>query len=259
MIWNWLFGKRSRLMRTAVKPKWTAWIANNLWHWHVLDEAQRKRLLGLVHIFVLEKNFEGCNGLKVTDEVRVTIAAAACMLLVGFDDTYCFDRVRSVLVYPKAAVQRKLARSEGFVQSDVLVSGLASPTGAIVLSWRDVLNDCRDDQSCNNVVLHEFAHHVDGIDGFMEGIPPLPTEELRRQWTDLAKKELSQLRLAEQLGQPTILDTYGAQNLTELFAVATEAFYCDGGRLFQYHPEMYQLLELLYRVPSREWFQSSEA
>lgn len=260
MFLDWFFGHgRRRLMRAAVNPQWEYWIADNVWHWHVINQAQRRRLLGLVNVFIHEKNIEGCDGLQITDQIRVTIAAAACILLVAFDDLYCFDKAQTILVYPRPMVQRNLNRSGGTVDPGAFVSGLATQGGTIVLSWRDVLRDCRDEQSVNNVVVHEFAHHVDGIDGYMEGIPPLPTEELRQQWHQLAKRELENLRQAVAMQLPTVLDPYGCENLAEFFAVASEAFYCDGLNLFEHHPEIYQMLAILYRIESKSWFQQASS
>jgi MtfA peptidase len=255
MIFNWLSSRRRKnLLDQPPNQNWLYWIADNVWHWHVLSEAQRRRLGGLVRIFVTEKNFEGCNGLALTDEIKVTIAAAACVLLVGFNDTYCFDRAKSILVYPAPMVQRNLRGSSGVVDSEPFLAGMASQGGTIVLSWRDVLNECRDEQSVNNVVIHEFAHHVDGIDGAMEGIPPLPSPAETERWTKLANAELKKLRESAQQGLPTVLDPYGATNLAELFAVATEAFFCDGRNLSRFHPEMYEMLAMLYAQQTKDWF-----
>jgi MtfA peptidase len=255
MIFDWISGRRrKKLLVKPVDEKWSSWIADNVWHWHVLTPAMRQRLSGLTQIFVNEKVFEGCDGLVVTEEMKVTIAAAACLLLVGFGDTYCFDQAKTLLVYPRPMVQRNLRKADGVVDPQTWVSGMAAQRGPILLSWQDVLNDCRDEQSVNNVVVHEFAHYVDGIDGDMEGVPPLPTEELRREWHQLAKQELEALRQAISRGHATVLDPYGASNLTELFAVATEAFFCDGLNLQIHHPRIYAMLALLYRVESCGWF-----
>jgi MtfA peptidase len=259
MFFNWFSTRRrKKILAEPLGKKWSYWIANNVWHWHVLSNLQRQRLGGLVQIFVREKNFEGCDGLVISDEMKVTIAAAACLLLVGFEDTYCFDKAKSILVYPRPMVQRNLRRAEGVVDTEPWVSGMASQGGAIVLSWRDVLNDCRDEDSVNNVVIHEFAHHVDGIDGAMEGIPPLPSETLRDQWKNLANQELQNLRESIAKGQPTVLDSYGAGNLTELFAVTSEAFFCDGSNLHAFHPQMYEMLALLYALQTKQWFEDSD-
>lgn len=254
---SWLFRRRrTQLLGMSLSPRWQQWVAANVWHWHVLDPTQRQRLSGLIHLFVNEKNFEGCDGMKVTPQVKVTIAAAACLLLLGFDDSYCFDQVRTILVYPRPTVQRNLRRSDGVVDESKWLSGMAQQGGPIVLSWRDVLMDSRDDQRTSHVVLHEFAHLIDGLDGAMEGVPPLPTERQKERWKEVARHELDDLRRCVRTGDSTCLDPYGAESPAEFFAVATEAFYCNGRLLSIEHPELYELLAELYKVHTAPWFES---
>jgi Mlc titration factor MtfA (ptsG expression regulator) len=256
MFLTWLKSRRRRrLLQTPLAELWRSWIASNVWHWHVLSNSQRRRLEGLVQIFVAEKDFEGCDGLKVTDEIRVTIASAACMLLLGFEDTYCFDSARTILVYPVPTVQRNLRRADGSVSDFQWLSGMVQHRGPVILSWRDVLRDCRHSQRLNNVVIHEFAHHVDGLDGAMEGVPPFPTRELQDRWKQVSQWELESLRQLVRSGLPTLLDPYGMENAAEFFAVATEAFYCDGWRLAEEHSELYELLVALFGIETRSWFQ----
>lgn len=260
MFLAWLkHRRRNRLFRSPLPELWHRWIASNLWHWHVLSDQQRRRLSGLVQIFVAEKIFEGCDGLKVTDEIRVTIAAAACILLLGFEDTYCFDRARTILVFPAPTAQRDMRRSDGSVSEFQWLSGMVQHRGPVVLSWRDVLHDCRNDQRLNNVVIHEFAHFVDGLDGAMEGLPPFPTDDQQNQWKQVASREIKSLKERFQSDLPTVLDPYGAENPAEFFAVASESFYCDGRRLFEEHRELYDLLSVLYRIDTKSWFHPTES
>jgi MtfA peptidase len=255
MPFSWIFNRRrNRLVRKSIDGQWRRWIEDNLWHWHVLDEAQRDRLSGMIQVFVAEKNFEGCDGLVVSDEMKVTIAAAACLLLVGFEDTYCFDRARTILVFPNPTKQRNIRRIDGVVDEFQWLSGMVQQGGPIILSWRDVLRDCRSDQRLNNVVIHEFAHYIDGLDGAMEGVPPLPSQELQQRWKAVADRELKHLRQSVDAGMPTVLDPYGRHSLAELFAVSTESFYCDGLNLYHHHPEIYEMLVILYRMETKGWF-----
>lgn len=255
MLFGWLKNRRrKRLLKTPLPTQWNVWIASNLWHWHVLSDEYKDRLAGLVQIFVSEKIFEGCDGLKVTDEIRVTIAAAACLLLLGFDDAYCFDRARTILVYPVPTVQRNMRRADGSVDDFRWLSGMVQQGGPVVLSWRDVLRDCRNDQKTSNVAIHEFAHFVDGLDGAMEGEPPLPTSELQQRWRQVANREMQLLKYRAENGLPTVLDPYGMENPAEFFAVATEAFYCDGRQLSDEHSELYELLSILYQIDTKAWF-----
>lgn len=254
---SWFFRRRrDQLLRKSLSPAWQRWVADNVWHWHVLDSRQRQRLSGLIHLFVAKKSFEGCDGMKITPQVKVTIAATACLLLLGFSDAYCFDQVRSILVYPRPTMQRNLRRSDGIVDESKWLSGMAQQGGPIVLSWRDVLVDSRDDQRTGNVVLHEFAHLIDSLDGDMEGVPPMPTEIQKERWKEVASRELDTLRRSLATGQSTCLDPYGAESPAEFFAVATEAFYCNGRLLSVEHPELYELLTSLYKIQTAPWFSS---
>jgi Mlc titration factor MtfA (ptsG expression regulator) len=110
----------------------------------------------------------------------------------------------------------------------------------------------------NNVVIHEFAHYIDGLDGAMEGVPPLPSPELQQRWKFLADRELRRLRQSVESGVPTVLDPYGRHSLAELFAVSSESFYCDGLNLYHHHPEIYEMLAILYRLETRAWFRVAD-
>lgn len=255
MFLGWLKNRRRRsLFRTPLPESWHHWISSNLWHWHVLNDQQQDRLSGLVQIFVAEKIFEGCDGLKITDEIRVTIAAAACILLLGFEDAYCFDRARTILVFPVPTAQRDMRRADGSVSEFQWLSGMVQHHGPVALSWRDVLHDCRNDHRLNNVVIHEFAHFVDGLDGAMEGLPPFPDIDQQERWKQVSKREIRLLKERVQNGRPTVLDPYGLENPAEFFAVTTESFYCDGRRLHDEHRELYELLAVLYRIETKSWF-----
>lgn len=209
----------------------------------------------MIQIFVAEKTFEGCDGLVVTEEMKVTIAAAACLLLLGFNDTFCFDSVRTLLIYPRPTQQRMVHRGDGVVNESQWLSGMIQHGGPVILSWSDVRHNCRDPGSLNNVVIHEFAHYIDGLDGSMEGAPPMPSSALAEQWRSVAAQELERLRQAVSSRVPTVLDPYGMHSPAEFFAVATEAFYCDGGTLREHHAELYSLLAALYQVETGDWFQ----
>ncbi|MBX3421687.1 MAG: zinc-dependent peptidase [Pirellulaceae bacterium] len=253
-MFSWLLNRRRRHWQAPMNPQWRQWISHHLWHWQVLNSSQQQRLESLVRVFIAEKSFEGCDGLKVSPQMQVVIAAAACLLLIGFEDDYCFDKARTILIYPRPTAQRNLRQASGVINERQWLSGMVQHGGPIILSWRDVLRDCQNGQPGHHVVLHEFAHYIDGLDGAMEGLPPFPTPSLQQQWRAVAEKELSLLRTAVDQNEPTILDPYGMQSLAEFFAVATEAFYCDGHNLAHWHPELYHLLSILYRLETKHWF-----
>jgi hypothetical protein len=243
------------LRNTPLAPKWRLIIERNNWHWNYLAAGQRERLAGLVQIFVAEKHWEGLRGLTVDDEIRVTVAAAACLLLLGFDDDYCFDRARTILISPAAFRDRQPGDDfEPGEEHGGYAIGQAWKGGTIVLSWRDVRRECRRPGAGHNVVVHEFAHHVDSLDGEMGGTPPLVTANLRGNWSRVMEATRAELANDLDSDRPTVLDPYGLTNRAELFAVASEAFFCRPSALRSNAPELYELLSELFRLDPAAWF-----
>jgi Mlc titration factor MtfA (ptsG expression regulator) len=235
---------------------WQAIIERNVWHWRYLSPAQQQRLAGQIQVFVAEKSWEGVRGLVVNDEMRVTIAGAACLLLLGFRDDYCFDGVRTILVSPTGFKERQSDDDwELGGQHPTYAIGQAWQGGPIILSWRDVRYECRQPGAGHNVVVHEFAHHVDSLDGEMGGTPPLTSASLRQNWQRVMAAEYERLREAVAIGLPTALDEYGLANQAELFAVASEAFFCRPVELQTEHEELYALLAELYQLDPASWFE----
>ena len=204
------------------------------------------------HLFGGE-NFEGCDGLVLSDEIKLTIASAACLLLLGFEDQYCFDRVRSILVYPRPTAQRRFSQTDGVVNEFQFLSGMAQHGGPILLSWKDVraIVPTRARQQCGPARVCSSHRWLDGA---MEGQPPFATPQLQFRWNEVSAAELKALRGAIQEGRPSVLDPDGGHSPAEFFAVATEAFYCDGLNLFASHAELYGLLSVLYRLETKDWF-----
>lgn len=220
-----------------------------------LSPADRRELEGLIQVFLAEKQFEGCGGQEITVEVRVLIAAQACLLLLH-RDTECYPRLRSILVYPSSYVA-KTWHVEGdgrtIVEGIQARGGESWPHGAVVLTWDGAIAGAMEPEKNRNVVLHEFAHQLDQEDGVADGAPLLggptfwQTLQRYRTWARVLSGEFQQLRRAAEDGQETVLDTYGARNPAEFFAVATECFFERPGRLQERHPALYAQLKEFYR------------
>ena len=199
-------------------------------------------------MFVAEKNWEGCGGLQMTDEIRVTIAANVAILVLGFEQQY-FDRVLSILVYPTAYVaQGKVYSESGVVLEGDSARGETSYRGPIVLAWSDVLGGTRNRRHGSNVVLHEFAHQLDMLNGRnVDGTPELETDEQYQRWAQVFDEHYRRLVHDCQHGQPTLLDCYGATSPSEYFAVATEMFFMRPQAFADWHPALYSLFSDFYR------------
>jgi Mlc titration factor MtfA (ptsG expression regulator) len=248
--------RRKKIVNEPVPLAWPKILATNLWYWRALSESQRQRLLALIAIFIREKQIVVHGPASLHETVRLVVAGAACVMLLGFNDWYCFDRVSSVVVFPRPKTFQVSGSPSDVIFGEQEVAGLYSRGSPIVLSWNEVLRDCRHAASDNNVVIHEFAHHVDDLDGALAGDPPFPTSGLRRQWTEVVGLEFERLNEQVARDEPTVIDPYGMDDKVEFFAVACEAFFCDPWSVSEFHPELFRLLEILFRLDPRQWVDS---
>jgi Mlc titration factor MtfA (ptsG expression regulator) len=198
---------------------------------------------------VAERIWAGSSGLELTEEMKIVVAAQAVVLLAG-DDGYLYERLPAIQLYPEF-IRARPNRRKG--SSDAMLLGDAWQHGNIRLSWPAVLEAAEDPQDGENVVFHEMAHHLDGLDGQMGGQPPLATASLRQRWP-IVKEECRALVQDLVHGRWTWLDPYAGESLEEFFAVVTEAFFEQPQELEEHHPELYAVFAELYRVDPRTWF-----
>ncbi|MCA8926289.1 MAG: zinc-dependent peptidase [Planctomycetes bacterium] len=247
MLGWWRRRRWRRLRAQPFPPSWVAIVERNVPFVRRLPEADRRELEGHVLVFLAEKSFEGCGGLELDDEVRVTIAAQACVLLLHREADY-FPRVSSVLVYPSGYVtpDEEELPDGTVVAGEDLRDGESWDSGAVVLAWDASLAGAVGPRDGDNVILHEFAHQLDQASGEADGLPPLPRRSMYRTWAEVCAREFAALERAAERGRPTVLDPYGAEHPAEFFAVATEAFFERSGELRRRHPELYALLREYY-------------
>ncbi|MGH7529061.1 MAG: zinc-dependent peptidase [Gemmatimonadales bacterium] len=248
--------RRAKLKAAPFPPAWRAIIERNVPLFHRLPPADQTELLGHVQVFLAEKHFEGCGGLQLTDEIRVTIAAQACVLLLHRDGEY-FPRLRSILIYPASYTLTDEQHVGGGLWQEVereLAGHTQQRLGAIVLTWDAALASARDPRDGHNLVFHELAHQLDFEDGSTDGTPWLDTRQQYRAWARVLGAEYERLRAAAESGAPTLLDQYGATDPVEFFAVATEFFFERPREVRARHPELYQQLKQFYRQDPAEYF-----
>lgn len=240
--------RRRRLREKAFPKKWTTVLEHNVPYYATLPAERRRELEGHIQVFLAEKHFEGCGGLEMTDEIRVTIAAQACILLLGRETDY-YPALTSVLVYPDTYVAHvKRRQLDGTVAEEEQGRlGESSSRGAVVLSWDAVLRGAADIHDGRNVVLHEFAHQLDQESGAAEGAPRLPKRSMYVAWARVLGREYTALIEKIDEHRPDVLDAYGAASPAEFFAVATESFFERPVELRAAHPELYEQLKLFYR------------
>jgi Mlc titration factor MtfA (ptsG expression regulator) len=241
----WKRHDRARILQRPFPAEWRAILARNVPLASTLDAAEHKTLENGVQIFVAEKHFEGCGGLELTQEMPVTIAGQACLLLLHLDEADVFPTVESVLVYPSAYKAPAVRRPGGVVIDREARAGEAWQQGTVVLAWDEVLQSARDPR--HGLVLHEFAHALDQEDGSADGAPILPQRSMYGPWARVLGAEFEQLTQEIHDGHRTTLDPYGATNPAEFFAVVTEAFFGRPLELLREHPALYEQLRAFYR------------
>jgi Mlc titration factor MtfA (ptsG expression regulator) len=247
VIFSWLRKRRRKKLLAEPFPKhWLPWLEKQPFY-RGLDEGERAPLHDILRVIVAEKNFEGCAGLEITEEMKVVIAAQAALLLLGIDHDH-YRRVRTILVYPSSySVDRMRREAGGIVSDGAHVAGQAWYRGPVILSWDAAEHGAWDPKDGHNLVLHEFAHKLDMLDGSVDGTPPLREREDYRTWARVMTEEFSNLKAGRRRGRKTVLDRYGATNEAEFFAVATETFFEKSLQMEKHHPELYALLRNFYR------------
>jgi hypothetical protein len=256
MIFKFLKQQRRRRLRARRFPKeWLKLIQRHVAFFPKLSAGDQAELLGHVQVFLAEKRFEGCAGFEITDEVRVTIAAQACLLLLHRDTDY-FPHLVTILVYPMTYMVQEDHRVDEHVWTEGTVSRLGETgrrMGSLVLAWGAVKHGAADPSDAKNVVLHEFAHQLDYENHAADGVPALATNEEQSAWGEVMKSEFAALRAADESGIPTLLDTYGATDPVEFFAVSVEAFFERPRALRAYHPNLYAELQKFFRQDPVEY------
>lgn len=213
-----------------------------------------------VQQFLYQKKFVGCAGLAIDDDMRVTIAAQACLLLLN-RPTRVYPGLDTVLVYPTAfLVPRNQVDEAGVVtetRQDLL--GESWGDGRVVLSWDHVRRGAVDWTDGQNVVLHEFAHQLDSESGSNNGAPYLGSPARYREWAEVLSRDFADLRNDAMYQQHSVLDHYGATSPAEFFAVATETFYEKPFQLAARHPALFAEFQKYYRVDPRDWHDAPAA
>lgn len=230
-----------QLLNAPPPESWRPMLNKTLPMVEKLSDEHWKQLSGLMNIFMHTKYFEGCGGLEVTEEMKVTVAAQACMLLLG-RDVNVYPKLKTVLLYPHTYTDGETARL-----------GESWNTGVVVLSWNSVTGGARNFADGHNVTFHEFAHQLDQESGAADGAPILGASNAYQTWARVFSHEFEDLVDKTEHGKKDVMDEYGATNPAEFFAVATETFFEKPRQMKNKHPELYEKLRGYYKVDPTEW------
>ena len=244
---------RNQIKQKPFPGKWKEFLNKNVELYRILPENLKNQLHDDIKIFLDEKTFEGCGGMEITDEVRVTIACEACMLLLNRKNND-FPNLSSILVYPHPYVAKSYSAIGGhYAVKPSARAGESWTGGDVVLAWDYVKHNAMNGEDGENVVLHEFAHQLDQEDGEADGVPILQDKSRYAKWGRVLGKEYTLLRDSVEHQRKTVMDAYGATNPAEFFAVATETFFEKPKQMKRNEPELYEELKEYYRLNPVSW------
>jgi len=245
--------RRRRIVRQPFPAAWRAIVRRHVPLVRELPPAQQLRLKQHIQVLLREVPFIGCAGLKVDEQMRVTIAAQAAFLLLGRGGS--FGNLREVLVYPgHFVVPRSDAGAGGVVHEgrDVL-AGQSWQRGQVILAWEAVQEGAADPHDGTNVVMHEFAHQLDQATGVANGAPYVGRGALQQEWARVMSREFNALVGSLARGEPSLIDRYATTSPAEFFAVTTELFFETPAALAAERPALYEQLKRCYRLDPSAW------
>jgi MtfA peptidase len=261
-LFAWPVWRRNRLDKQAFPPQWENIVERRLPFYQRMPQELKLALQNRIKHFVADKRFEGCAGQQINDDVRVSIAAQASMLVLKRENDP-YDELRTILVYPSEfMVRHEHADEQGLVSHEAhVLAGESWNNGRIILSWDSVERGAADFTDGFNVVLHEFAHQLDHQSGATNGAPLLRSRNAYQQWSSvfsaefarLQKSAMAQVQHPHEASESEVLDFYGATEPAEFFAVATETFYEKPCQLADRHPQLFDQLRKYYGVDPRDW------
>ena len=256
-VWGprWRAARRARLSQNPFPAEWRALVRQHVPLVARLPADLQRQLRQRMQVFIAEVPFIGCQGLEVTDAMRVVVAAQGCLLLLNRPQAE-FVGLRQVLLYPGPFRVRRKGVDEAGLHSEheQVLSGESWEQGQVILSWPDCLSGAADASDGVNVVIHEFAHQLDQEGGVANGAPP---DALRqRQWSAVWSQSFEQIRrgfydLAE--GQQPLFGDYALSDPAEFFASACEVFFERGTDLQAQHPQLYAELQTFFRTDTAAW------
>lgn len=256
MIWQTIrdFFGREESVEAVFKQEWIGMLGGNVPLYQCLPEELRARLHERIARFVRSTRFEGCNGLELTEEMILTVAAQACMLVLHREGEP-YPNLRNVYLYPTtfSSVLKRQSAYGVVTEEEIHRLGESWETGTVILSWSSVEHGARNIHDAENVTFHEFAHQLDHEDGATDGAPGLPGREAYRSWARVFGANYDDFHKLLERGKKTLIDPYGATNPAEFFAVVTETFFEKPRQLRRKRPELYEVMKEFYGLDPEAW------
>ena len=230
-------------------PKEYEAILTNIPLYQKLNAQEREKISHSIMLFINMKDIIGVS-LKLTDEIKVIVAFHACLLLLHSKVSQCYENLSTVVIYPNTVIDNRINNSGGIATKGPFLLEGQSSSDTVVLSWSDASKDAyhlhRD-----NVIIHEFAHELDFLDGSADGTPPLPNSKYH-EWAQVLSHDFNRLQEVtlknRDWGKYKLLGSYAATNEAEFFAVVSERYFENPEALKKHFPSLYKELEDFYNI-----------
>ncbi|MDZ4849818.1 MAG: M90 family metallopeptidase [Pirellulaceae bacterium] len=245
--------QRRKLLKATVSDEESAQLHRALWQSTLLTVEEQSQLVRWTRIFIQEKNWEGCDGLEVTDEIKQAVAAAAGLMVMHHPEWY-FDHTQSILIYPRPYVAKVVPKYQALgLWGEYARAGETIYRGPVVLNWEDIRRAAKLHNRGHHLVIHEFAHQLDMINGpNADGLPPLPGNIDEDAWRIAMIGEYDAARSMVEQGHRIFINDYGLTDVGEFFAVASELYFQLPNELAEFHPNVFQLLKQFYAIDFRD-------
>jgi len=250
----WQEYQRNKVREQPFKKEWRKIIQQRMPYFRQMPADLQLQLKQHIQVFLTEKKFIGCNGVVITDEIRITVAAQACLLLLNRKTNF-YPKLQTILIYPRAFVKEQQSKGGSGVQftHKAVLAGESWDFGKVVLSWQDTLDGAQIPDDGRNVVIHEFAHQLDQENGKANGAPILEKGQNYKCWSEVFSAQFELLKKQAMAEAPSLFDYYGATNPAEFFAVASEVFFEKAHQFHSEYPKLYRQLTQYYQVDPVHW------
>jgi hypothetical protein len=254
MPFSFFISHRNKLLSQPFPDTWLNIISSNFWQYSHLNDTEKQSIRKIARVLVAEKNWEGCQGIAITEEIQVTIASIAALPLIGIEHNY-YSNAESVLVYPYDYLATEVRPGPAYTVNErpTIRAGETTNYGPVILSWPDALAAGRRPGLPTNVTIHEFSHKLDWANGAIDGVPGMDSQEECDRWEKVMGQAYADHCKAVEVGTPTLINPYGATSPPEFFAVVAECFFQIPRHLQHYHPDLYNLYRDYYKQDPAKW------
>lgn len=253
-LWKHLQKRKERELYSAELPRsWVAILEQDVGLYRFLPAELKNKLHGHINYFMHSKTFSGCDGLELTERMKVIIAANACILVLNREETI-YPGFETILVYPNTYMAQGASNHDLIESQAVSVrAGESWHRGPIVLSWNHVKAGSLDTRDGHNVVMHEFAHKLDEESSATNGMPVLHSKQQYHDWVKVLTDQYNRFLTRVDNNKNKIIDDYGSVSPPEFFAVATESFFEKSRAMKEDLPALYEQLQNYYRLDPAQW------